>query len=433
MKALDIIHDANANLLRNKMRSFLTILAIFIGSFVIILSSGINAGVNDFVDKQMNSVGGDGYLEMMNTAASEQVMQMFSQEVKEYNEPNKDENTDFFITEKQLEEARKIDGVKSVDAFKSASVEYIKLKDGDKRYKLNLNLVPRGNLDMDLSAGRKADPDAKEYEIIIPQNLAKSLGFDNPEDAIDKTVQIGVPGTIACYTAIKRADCITLLDAKVVGIQAPGIMAMGGSRANLSLWNKINEINNEGMPAENNSATQATADVDPEKVDEIKEKLKDIGLTAMSVEDEVGQIKTFFDAVLAVLTIFGGIALLAAAIGIINTLLMSVQERTREIGLDKALGMSNFRVFLNFALEAIMLGFWGSVFGIAVSVGIGQAINVFTHNGILKDLPTFTLVIFTPQNLITITLIIMLIALIAGVLPARKASKKDPIDALRYE
>ena len=433
MKALDIIRDANANLLRNKMRSFLTILAIFIGSFVIILSSGINAGVNDFVDKQMSTVGGDGYLEIMNAAASEQVMQMFSQEINEYQEPNKDENTDFFITDKQLEEARKIDGVKSIDAFKSTTVEYVRLKGGDKRYKFNLNLVPRGNLDMDLSAGRKADPEVEDYEVIIPQNLANAFGYDNPADAIDHFIEIGVPSTIACYAAVERADCITIVEAKIVGIQAPGIMSMAGSRANLSLWNRINEINNENMPEENNRATGATADVDPEKVDEIKGKLKDLGLTAMSVEDEVGQIKTFFDAVLAILTIFGGIALLAAAIGIINTLLMSVQERTREIGLDKALGMSNFRVFMNFALEAIMLGFWGSVFGIAVSVGIGQAINVITHNGILKDLPTFTLVIFTPENLITITLIIMLIALIAGVLPARKASKKDPIDALRYE
>ena len=81
MKALDIIRDANANLLRNKMRSFLTILAIFIGSFVIILSSGINAGVNDFIDKQLSSAGGSGYVEITNTKAMEQMSQMLSQEV----------------------------------------------------------------------------------------------------------------------------------------------------------------------------------------------------------------------------------------------------------------------------------------------------------------------------------------------------------------
>ena len=58
MRILDIIHDANANLLRNKLRSFLTILAIFIGSFSIISTSAIQAGVNEFIDQQVDSYGG---------------------------------------------------------------------------------------------------------------------------------------------------------------------------------------------------------------------------------------------------------------------------------------------------------------------------------------------------------------------------------------
>jgi putative ABC transport system permease protein len=136
---------------------------------------------------------------------------------------------------------------------------------------------------------------------------------------------------------------------------------------------------------------------------------------------------------LTVLKIFGGIALVAASIGIINTLLMSVQERTREIGLDKALGMSNGRVFMNFAAEAIFLGFWGSLFGIIVWFLIGKGVNFITHETILSSLPSFQLIIFRPLDLVGITVVIMFIALLAGVLPARKASKKDPIDSLRYE
>ena len=433
MKALDIIKEANQSLLRNKLRSFLTILAIFIGSFVIILSTGINAGVNDFIDSEMNSTGGEGYLEIMNTKASEQAMQMLSQDAKEYKEPENMSETDVYITDEQVEKAKKIDGVKSFDALKSATAEYAKLKGGETKYQLNLNLLPRGDLNFELLAGELPDSNSDEYQIIVNKDLAEKLVDGNAEDAVGKTLIVAVPNNLKCITATKRSECLTEIEAKITGIQAPGIVSMGGSRANLALWNKINEVNFDGLPKETNRSAQATADVDPEKIDEIKDKMKEIGLTAMSLEDEIGSIKTFFDAMLTVLKIFGGIALVAASIGIINTLLMSVQERTREIGLDKALGMSNGRVFLTFALEAIMLGFWGSVFGIILSTIIGNVVNTVTHNTILASLPTFKLIIFRPQDLITITLVIMIIALIAGVLPARKASKKDPIDALRYE
>ena len=63
MKIIDTIKTANHNLLRSKTRAFLTILAIFIGSFTIILSNAINAGVNDFIDKQVSTIGGDGFIE----------------------------------------------------------------------------------------------------------------------------------------------------------------------------------------------------------------------------------------------------------------------------------------------------------------------------------------------------------------------------------
>jgi putative ABC transport system permease protein len=153
----------------------------------------------------------------------------------------------------------------------------------------------------------------------------------------------------------------------------------------------------------------------------------------MSVADAATMVQSFFDVVLVVFNIFGAIALLAAAIGIINTLFMSVQERTREIGLEKAMGMSDTKIFLSFSMEAIMLGFWGSVIGIVISMLIGYAANALAHQTFLEDFPTFNLVVFNPINMFIITGVIMLIAFIAGTAPAYRASKQNPIDALRYE
>ena len=80
-----------------------------------------------------------------------------------------------------------------------------------------------------------------------------------------------------------------------------------------------------------------------------------------------------------------------------------------------------------------MLGFWGSVVGVVLSMIVGTAVSAIAHDTFLKDFPTFQLTIFEPLTMIGIVLIIMSIAFLAGTLPARKASKKNPIDALRYE
>ena len=434
MKVVDIIHDANSNLWRNKIRSTLTILAIFVGSFTIILNSAINAGVNDWMNKQIDNMGGDGYLEMMPTEAYDTLTSMLSSSgPQEYTEDKDTTNASTYIKDEQIEAAKKIDGIKVFNALPNSTADYITSKKTDKRYRINLNLVVEGiNFDMSNGVSPNTDKDAG-YEIAINEDLAKALGYENVADIVGKTVQIAVPSNFKCYTAIKRSECQTVLDVKVSGTQAPGILSMGGSRANLSLWTRVNEINYEGMPAETNRSYQATADVDPDKIDYVKAELEKIGLKAMSVEDEVGMFKVFFDAILIVFNIFGGIALVAASIGIINTLFMSVQERTKEIGLDKALGMSNGHVFASFSCEAILLGFWGSAVGVIVSMIIGNIVNGIARETFLKDFPTFTLTIFEPLTMITIVAIIMFIAFLAGTLPARKASKKNPIDALRYE
>ena len=434
MKVLDIIHDANSNLWRNKIRSTLTILAIFVGSFTIILNSAINAGVNDWMNKQIANMGGDGYLEMMPTETYDTMANMLGGNgPQEYTEDKDNANASTYIKDEQIEAAKKIDGIKVFNALPNSTADYITSSKTDKRFRINLNLVVEGiNFDMSNGVSPNTDKDAG-YEIAINEDLAKSLGYENVADIVGETVQIAVPSNLTCYTAIKRSECQTILDVKVSGTQAPGILSMGGSRANLAFWTRVNEINYEGMPAETNRSYQATADVDPDKIDSVKAELEKIGLKAMSVDDEVGMFKVFFDAILIVFNIFGGIALVAASIGIINTLFMSVQERTKEIGLDKALGMSNGHVFASFSCEAILLGFWGSAVGVIVSMIIGNIVNGIAHETFLVDFPTFQLTIFEPLTMITIVAIIMFIAFLAGTLPARKASRKNPIDALRYE
>lgn len=438
MKFTDIIAAANKNLLKNKIRSFLTILAIFVGSFTIILNSAINAGVNSYVDSQINSMGGEGYLEMMPDATLDVVESLMSSTVSEYKEDQQTTSQALAFKDEEIEAIKKIDGIKSVYPIFFTKEDYITSEYTDKKYEIVLNVAVEGfDLDMETGNMPNVSPDNTDFEVAITKKYAEILGFKDAEDAVGKTVSFGVPSTVVCYTAATPKDCQTTVEAKITGVQADGILSVGaGARANTALMNEIHRINSIGMPEERaNQVYQATAFVDPEKIDDIKKELKDMKITAMTIDDEIGTVRTFLDAVLAILNVFGGIALLAAAIGIINTLFMSVQERTREIGLMKALGMSRAKIFLSFSVEAISLGFWGSVFGMGVSMVIGYAGNAILHTEgmFLENLPTFQFVKFTPEVVLPIIILVMVIAFIAGTAPALKAAKKDPIDALRYE
>lgn len=436
MKLLDLIISANRNLLRNKTRSFLTILAIFVGSFTIILSSAINAGVNDFIDKQVETIGGDGFIEVMPAVATEQIEAVMNSgsSVTDYNEKS-GSILNAYITDEDLEEMKKVEGVKTLEAYQVTNPEWMRLAGVSHKYNVKVEYFPATSMKIDLSAGKMVDDDSGALEILLNEDWLKPFGFSSAEEAVGKKVEIGVKQTLKCYVT---SDCTAVVEAEVVGVQAPGVLSMDGDlHINKALNDKLYSLEYEGASEEQLVSVFAVGDVDPEKMDDIRAAFKKIGsgYQIITVDDTVGMIRTFFDVILAVFNIFGVIALIAAAIGIINTLFMSVQERTREIGLDKALGMGRGKIFLSFSIEAIALGFWGSVFGILVSMSIGYGANNALHadGGLLSSFPTFDLVKFSPEVIVPIVLLVMFIAFLAGTLPARQAARKDPIDALRYE
>jgi len=437
MKFLDILKEANQNLLRNKGRTLLTILAIFIGSFVIIIANAIAAGVNKYVDDQINAIGGDGYIEFMTKSTYDTVSSYLSTasgEIQEYN-PDKNSQTALAITNEQVEKLKQIPGIKADTLMLlggNPKVDYITGGKTDKKYLIaSVGLTPSESLKFQRVAGKGNDPFSSEYQIEISLDYAKALGYDNPEDAIDKTVKLAVQDPFT--------KSFTEIEGRVTAVMANGLMAsMSPVRLNLAYNDRIYDESTKYLPTDQKNAKYTGAveyDYENYSAKEIKDALDQIGLAALTVEDEVGMFKTFLDVMVAVLDVFGGIALLAAAIGIINTLFMSVQERTREIGLDKALGMSSSKVFLSFSLEAIMLGFWGSAFGVILSIILGTIVDNILHasGAVLESFPTFHVVAFTPENIIPIVATVMMIAFLAGTLPARRAARKNPIDALRYE
>ena len=435
MRFIDVMGTANSNLLRNKGRSFLTILAILIGSFTIIMTTGINTGVNGYIDKQLAAAGGAGYLEIM-PEASMSLMSgggglMGGDEVQEYN-ANKNAANLQYISPADVAKIRAIDGVKSAKTFQMVQAEYITGEINHKKFVVNVNELPSESIHVDMATGKMVDLNAATPQIALEEKYVAALGFKNNADAVGKTVKIGVMNQLS--------QQISEIDVTVSGVMNPGVINMGRTLVNERADDLLYAAMTDGLPEQyKNQAYVATAQLtdeysrDDAKIAAVKNQLKDMGYTAMTVEDEVGMIKTFFDAITVVLTIFGVIALVAASIGIINTLFMAVQERTREIGLMKAMGLGRGKIFAMFSFEAIALGFWGGALGVGLAYVARAVANSLAQATFLKNLPGFTLVEFNPLMLVAIVAIIMLIAFLAGTLPARRAAKKDPIEALRYE
>jgi putative ABC transport system permease protein len=108
-------------------------------------------------------------------------------------------------------------------------------------------------------------------------------------------------------------------------------------------------------------------------------------------------------------------------------------ERTKEIGLQKALGLGREKIFLLFTLEAILIGFWGAVAGVVIGILVGTFANIFLAVTYLSSFEGYSLFSFRIFSIIWVVLLVCVIAFLAGVMPAFRASRLNPIEALRYE
>lgn len=426
MRIADSVRMAQTNLVRSKLRSALTIIAVFIGALTISLTNGVGNGVKAYIDEQLGNMGAKDTLIISASQDVGAASGLGSDKVQEYDPDATVGSYNIkLLSAKDIETIKGVEGIKTVTPNIDLTLDYVTT--GGKKYVVSVSQFPKG-LNLQLAAGRVVDSQATD-EVTIPQNYLEPLGFTSAENAVGKTVTLGFKNSQNQPVQQK---------ATIVGVQDSSLLGSQGWYISYGLAQTMHDQITKGIPALTGSYMAVLATFDPNlsqpEIDALKQRVQDAGdFDAITFQDQLGTIGKVVDTILIGLNIFGAIALLAASFGIVNTLLMAVNERTREIGLMKALGSSRWAIFGIFSMEAISLGFWGSLLGVLTSMGIGAIVNPIASDTFLKDFEGFDLLAFPILPSVAIIALIMLIAFLAGALPSIKASRLNPIEALRYE
>lgn len=176
---------------------------------------------------------------------------------------------------------------------------------------------------------------------------------------------------------------------------------------------------------------------DPSQIKPVTARLNELGLRAFSVTTQLEEIERIFLIINSSLALIGGIALLVAAFGISNTMIMSIRERTREIGIMKAIGGSDGEIMRIFFIEASLIGLAGGVLGLLGGWGIDRIANLLANRWIaqqagraVRHIEFFSIPWYLSGGAI---LFAILVSLGAAIYPALGAARVDPIKALRHE
>lgn len=440
MNTLEILGTAIGNTFRSRLRTALTVLAIFVGAFTLTLTNGLGVGIKSYIDTQVAGLGGQDLMSVAKASTLEATGLSSDDGPRRY-----DPEASFFtvgsgmqfeaMTPADLELLSAIEGVVSVEPVRVVAPDYVAYQDGEK-YEIMVSPAP-SSIQLDLAAGSGVSPEGTRAvsgyeeslgEVAIPVSYVEPLGFVSAQAAVGEVITIALSDPFGGQHEV---------NAYVTGVIRQGLFGEAFV-ASPALRDQMFAAHTRGLPPlVTNVFQSATIHLTPGSTvaqkDAIKAELRQHELAGITLEDQLGAIDTVITGLVWVLNGFAIIALIAAGFGIINTLLMSVQERTREIGLMKAMGMGASRIFALFSAEAVFIGFLGSALGALLGIVTGTIISNVLANGILKDLDGLRVLAFDPVQVLLVTLLVMALAFVAGTLPAARAARQDPIDALRYE
>ena len=331
------------------------------------------------------------------------------------------------LSSQDLKKLATFPGVESVFEDYSTSILYVTNSSAGRYTGSTAAFNP--NISHSYAAGYVKD-NIPNGRVVIPEDYIGLLGFKNANDALNKQISIQVRQTLGGQKTMHFTIQAVLT--------SPSTLISGNINTTLLLSSNdarsIYDYVNQGTINYGRFLTAIVRVKNGTNASVLLATQKDIkkaGYGAISAKDAEALITQVVNVLQLIIIVFGLITLIASFFGVVNTQYISVLERTREIGLMKALGMRSRSVSRLFIVEAGWIGGIGAVVGSGLAIIIGTALNPWVSKTI--NFNDSRLLIFNPVEIIGLIVFLILIAIIAGLLPARKAARLDPIEALRTE
>ncbi len=428
MRLNEVISMAFANLWRRKFRTALTILAVVIGAALVALMVSIGSGLQNFIINQFGmAVSPEAVIVSSNPDINPLQFQQGAGGPREIQ--NTQEVVTRQLTAADLEKIRTVPGVTRVDYNISISPLFIRPAVSDKMYSVNVEVVPEYSARLRPLVAGAYFTDNDTGKAIVPFDYVQTFGWGTPSGALGKQVTIQMrKGNAANAETRDYTFTVVGVTDKTVSMSAVLIPVTDG--ASMGRFQR----NNEKLYTEAQPGTIVVAKVqNAGQVNEAASALRAAGFGTVTSAEILARINTVFRVVQIGLAAFGGIALVVAAIGIINTLMMAIYERTREIGVMKAVGATRGIVRLLFTTEGGALGLIGGIIGVAIAFILGQMLNFIGARTFLSEYPGFNMSSFSIGLVLGVIALTTIISLLAGLYPAARAARLDPVEALRYE
>ena len=492
MSFLDILRLSLRNLRESKLRAVLTTMGVVVGVAVIVTMVSFGLGL------QRNTVSRFRELDLFNeiTVYGKSLQDLVEGEMSRREGGPDDEDDERPEGERgrrdsdpekpparplddaALAEMAQIPGVASVEPNISFTA-YVRLNGKASRALIGGALVPNpASRFKNFAAGRMiAAPEADE--VVLDERFLRDFGYEKAADAVGQRLELlappekkeeedeetpnffGIPLEEGGGGGGARSDALVARTFTVVGVLANELTGVGRRfRGMMPAYNvyvplaaarawraehgdELGEVALQlarasgalGADEEIGYSSAVVRVSDPVALTPVRNRIGELGFSSFSIVDQLEQLRTVFLVINAALGLLGGISLLVASFGIANTMIMSILERTREIGIMKAIGAEDREIKLIFFVEAGVIGLAGGVLGALLAWGIDALANRLAYRFILRPQGASYIDFFAlpPYLWLGAILFAVTVSVLAALYPAARAARIDPVKALRHD